>query len=285
MLAKTLRRSLPDRGLAVALLALLHWTDATAAALPAASPVPGGVARIDLGPVGVPLPMVRYGDERVLVIPAGNRLVAVVGLPLSATPGPAMLTVDDDPRRREVPFTIRAHAYRVERLTVAPRHVDLAPADAQRYETERAHLASVLGTFRDAEPVTFRLAPPVPGRRGDTFGSRRVFNGAPRSPHSGMDIAAATGTPVRAAADGIVADTGDYFFNGQTVVVDHGSGFMTLACHLSAIRVRPGDAVRRGEVLGESGATGRVTGPHLHFAVILNRAFVDPALFLEPSGD
>lgn len=285
MLAKRWRRSPPGRGLAVAVLALLHWTAAAAIALPVANPVPGGVARVDVGPAGEALPVVRYGDDRVLVVRAGERLVAAVGLPLSATPGPSRLTVDTDHGRREVPFTILAHDYRVERLTVAPRHVDLAPADAGRYETERAHLAAVLGNFRDVEPTTLRLAAPVPGRRGDTFGSRRVFNGAPRSPHSGMDIAAAAGTAVRAAADGIVADTGDYFFNGQTVIVDHGGGFMTLACHLSAIRVRAGDAVRRGEVLGASGATGRVTGPHLHFAVILNRAFVNPALFLDPPAD
>ena len=135
-----------------------------------------------------------------------------------------------------------------------------------------------------AAPSTLRLRVPTPGTRSSSFGLRRFFNGHARSPHGGMDIAAAAGTPVLAPAAGRVIDVGDYFFNGRTVWVDHGRGLLTMVCHLSAADVKPGDVVAAGERLGAVGATGRVTGPHLHWSVSLNRVMVDPALFIEPQA-
>jgi murein DD-endopeptidase MepM/ murein hydrolase activator NlpD len=151
-----------------------------------------------------------------------------------------------------------------------------------RYQQEREHLAKVLRTYTETGPESLALLQPVPGRRSGSFGLRRVINGMPRSPHSGLDIAAPEGTPVVAAAPGRVADSGEYLFLGRTLVLDHGQGMLSLYSHLNAIDVETGQPVLAGAPIGKVGATGRATGPHLHFSVYLNAVSVDPAIFLSP---
>jgi len=247
---------------------------------PRASQVPGGIARLSLGPAAT-RPVARTTDKvPVLVVGDAIEWTALVGIPLAAAPGQAGIAVGENGQAHRIPYTIAPKQYREQHLKVAPRTVDLSPEDKARYERERAHLAGVMATFTDTPPHELHMQIPVPGRRSGSFGLRRVFNGQPRNPHSGMDIAAATGTPVRAPLPGRVIDTGDYFFNGGTVWLDHGGGLLTMYCHLSAIDVKAGDMVQTGEPFCAVGATGRVTGPHLHWSVMLNRAMVDPALFV-----
>ena len=259
-------------------------------AWPRASPVPGGIALLALGPAAVrPVAHLGKGDDAgnvpLLVLGDAMAWTALVGIPLAASPGLAHISVQmQGGGQRQVDYTISAKRYLEQRLTVAPGTVDLSPENQARYERERLHLASVMATFTESAPETsplLRMQVPVPGRRSSSFGLRRVFNGQVRNPHSGMDIAAATGTPVHAPLPGRVIDTGDYFFNGNTVWLDHGGGLLSMMCHLSGIDVKPGDVLTTGERLGAVGATGRVTGPHLHWGVLLNRTMVDPALFLD----
>ena len=252
---------------------------------PNASQVPGGVARLSLGPAAA-RPVATAGDVPLLVLGDVIDWVALVGIPLAAKPGPASIDVlTGGGGKRQIRYTIAAKKYAEQRLTVAPGTVDLSPENEARYERERAHQATVMATFTEfTEPsspaLMLRMQVPTPGRRSSSFGLRRVFNGQSRNPHSGMDIAAATGTPVVAPLPGTVIDTGDYFFNGNTVWLDHGGGLLSMLCHLSAIDVKAGDVLQTGERLGAVGATGRVTGPHLHWGVMLNRTMVDPALFI-----
>jgi murein DD-endopeptidase MepM/ murein hydrolase activator NlpD len=247
---------------------------------PVDSQVPGGVARLSLGPAAV-RPVAHAGDVPLLVVGDVIEWTALVGIGLAAKPGEASITVQlEGGGQQQVAYRVASKRYLEQRLKVSPRTVDLSPEDTARYERERDHQAVVMTTFSEPLPQALRMQVPTPGRRSSSFGLRRVFNGQSRNPHSGMDIAAGMGTPIVAPLPGRVIDTGDYFFNGNTVWMDHGGGLLSMVCHLSAIDVKPGDLLKTGERLGAVGATGRATGPHLHWGVMLNRAMVDPALFL-----
>ncbi|WP_159918212.1 M23 family metallopeptidase [Pantoea sp. 18069] len=241
--------------------------------------VPGGVARLSLGPAAR-RPKVLSGGLPVRVMGDMIEWTAIVGIALSAAPGLHRVQVDAGEGQRSLEYTVRDKRYQQQQLKVSPKTVDLAPEDLARHERERAHQQQVMALFTAPRSEELRMRVPVPGRRSSSFGLRRVFNGQPRNPHSGMDIAAATGTPVVAPLPGKVVDVGDYFFNGGTVWLDHGAGLLSMYCHLSRIDAKLGDVLATGQAFAAVGATGRVTGPHLHWGVMLNQTMVDPALFV-----
>jgi murein DD-endopeptidase MepM/ murein hydrolase activator NlpD len=169
-----------------------------------------------------------------------------------------------------------------ERLTVSSKYVE-PPAEVQkRLADERARVAEVYRTRRDAVLPGACFVRPVPGEPTSIFGTRRLFNDKPRSPHPGLDLRAATGTPVRAAGDGVVGIAEDLYYSGDTVILDHGGGLFTIYAHLSEIDVAVGDEVTAGTIIGKSGATGRVTGPHLHWGAKIGDRPFDPTALLDP---
>jgi len=239
---------------------------------------PGGVAFIDLGAAKGTAPVVEFNGKRALVMNEDGNWRAVIGVPLSASVGRATVSLGDGTL---LSFDIQEHAYREQRLEVAPGFVSLSDENLARVGKERRIIDSALNNWRNEPLDGVDLQAPVDGPRSSSFGLRRFFNDQPRSPHSGMDIAATAGTAVLAPRAGIVKATGHYYFNGKTVFIDHGQGLVTMYCHLSEIGVADGQAVATGESIGAVGATGRVTGPHLHFGTYLSGNAVDPALLLE----
>ena len=267
---------------ALALIALL--APALAQALPTASSVPGGVALIPLGAVvqGSAAPRAWFGEQPVLVSADAGHWVAVVGLALDLPLGAHELRVNDGNAEKNRRFEVSAKLYPAQHITLKDSgKVRLAPADEARAEKEIAAITALKRHWRDAADTDSDLRPPAEGRLASRFGLRRFFNGEARAPHVGLDIAIPRGTPVKAATHGRVLAVGDYFFNGKTVFVDHGNGLLSMYCHLDEIDVQAGDSVGKGQRIGRSGMTGRASGPHLHWSVILNGAMVDPELFVK----
>ncbi len=222
-----------------------------------------------------------FDGSRLRFFTVDGKSLALIGVDLDRSPGryPIEIEARDGSRLRASLEVLPRH-FAEERLTVPKSYVEPDPATLARIEREQ-RLMAALWDRTAAEPYwRGSFLPPADGSPGSVFGLRRFFNGEPRSPHAGVDFRAPEGTPVRASNRGRVVLARDLFFTGNTLVIDHGCGLFTLYVHLSELGVQRGAWVERGQEIGKVGMTGRATGPHLHFAVRLGEARIDPAALL-----
>lgn len=250
---------------------------------PVADPVPGGIAIINLPLSFNSSNKVYFNGQRVMVRNTATGWQAVVGIGLKIKPGLHNLkVVSADKQSRYIKFRVKPKDYLTRHITIKnKRMVSPGKKDIERHYREKPLIVAALKTWTENPLVQTNFIVPVEGRFSSIFGLRRIYNNQKRiRRHTGLDIAAPVGTIIRAPARGRVIRTGNYFFTGNTVFIDHGQGLVTMYCHLSHIDVKAGQALLQGELIGKVGMTGRVSGPHLHWVVSLNNTKVDPKLFI-----
>lgn len=238
------------------------------------------VFSIDAGPAASAVHVRLFDISTPAVLQPDASWQALVGVDLDQKPGAYVAVVEADiagtPVETREPVVIGPRTYPTRRLRVAPDYVNPAPALLERILDDQKFIQQVYADPSGERLWSGAFVRPVPGRANSSFGTRSVFNGEPRNPHGGTDFLSGAGTPVKAPAAGRIVCARDLFFTGNTVMVDHGLGMFSLLAHLSRIDVREGDMVTAGQVVGLVGATGRVTGPHLHWALSVSGARVDP---------
>ncbi len=264
---------------AVIVFTVMMMASLTSVAAPEQALVPGGIAIMDLKSYK-PGTQITFDGRKTTIFRQGEAWYALAAIPLKAKPGTYDFKIQQDGATRVSKVEVSDKKYKEQRLTIKnKRKVNPNEQDMQRITSERVLKRAAKNHWSDTYPdVDFIW--PVSGRISSIYGLRRFFNEQERNPHNGLDIAAPEGTDVRAPADGTVIEAGDFFFSGNMVYIDHGQGLISLYAHLSRIDVKPGDVLRRGEILGAVGQTGRVTGAHLHFAVMSNGVLFDPAYLL-----
>ncbi|MBW1924768.1 MAG: M23 family metallopeptidase [Deltaproteobacteria bacterium] len=213
--------------------------------------------------------------------PDRRRFEAILGVDLAQAPGRSLVRVEirttgGDRRSLRTPLDVLPVDFPVQRLTLPRRMVTLSRKTLDRVMREKARVSRLFQDLDTKKRWGAGFMPPLQGAVLSPFGARRILNGEPRSPHSGVDLKASEGTPVRASSDGIVALVAEHYFAGKSVYLDHGGGIVSMYFHLSQVRVRQDDRIRKGEVIGLVGKTGRATGPHLHWGVRVAGSRVDP---------
>jgi murein DD-endopeptidase MepM/ murein hydrolase activator NlpD len=227
-------------------------------------------------------------EQSILLYPSSDQMVwrGLIGVDLDVEVrehfvSVTVITAEDTPMHVRYPLTVVSKQFATRQLTVEPQYVNPTPEALARIQQEAARTTTIFETQTPQRVWRGSFLAPVPGKATSSFGRRSVFNGQPRSPHSGADFRAIEGTPVTAPNRGRVVLRSDLYFSGNCVILDHGLGLYSFFAHLSGFAVEEGDLVDSGDVVGYVGATGRVTGPHLHWTVRLNTARVDPLSLME----
>lgn len=249
--------------------------------LPEQALVPGGIALLAISNY-TPDTVVNYNDEPAAVFSYKDTWIALGGIPLSAKAGDshAFSIEYDNGMKLKTKVEIQHKQYPEQHLTIKnKRKVNPNPDDMKRISGERIIKRRAKSHWSPSNP-SFDFIWPVDGRISSIFGLRRFFNKQERNPHNGLDIAAPVGTPIKATADGTVIETGDFFFSGNMIFIDHGQGIISLYAHLDRIDVKAGEHITQGDIIGTVGKTGRATGAHLHFAILANKTLIDPVYML-----
>jgi len=263
------------------LLFLMLMTSLSAAILPDNAPYPGGVI---VQEIEAPLkPRVFHGKRELMVLPSEQKgkYVFVAGISLNQkVKTPYKVTIKEGGKVQFHTFHLEDKAYKKQYITIKDkRKVSPKKMDMKRINSESKRSRQALALYTPQKFLSLAMVKPVDVNISDDFGKRRFFNNKPRRPHSGVDMAAPTGTKIVAPLGGKIVEMGHFFFNGNVIFIDHGLGLVSMYCHMSRFDVKKGDLVKKGQKIGEVGMTGRVTGPHLHWGVSLNGAMVDPRLF------
>ncbi|HEY6197103.1 MAG TPA: M23 family metallopeptidase [Candidatus Binatia bacterium] len=249
----------------------------------------GGVAEIVISGAMLADLKARRGAEEILIFQTEpNSYAALVGIDMDEKPGKVEIALSgrspDEAWSRTAAITVRRREFPREEISVPPAFDQLDAATLDRIKKEQATLKALWKVRSPKRIWEEPFAAPVPVTVNSAFGFRRVVNGLARAPHEGVDLKAALGAPVAAANDGRVVIEDNFFFSGNSLVLDHGLGLYTMYFHLSEFRVPNGASVRKGDVIGLAGMTGRVTGPHLHWGARLNGARIDPLDLLALQG-
>ena len=274
--------------LLITLFAFITTRFAGAENFPHPSAVPGGVAIINLNKSFNKHNKVYFNKKRVLIRKLNNNWQALVGLPLKIKLGIHKIKiVNQEGKKTYREFSVHKKDYKTTHITIKnKRMVSPTKKDIERHYKEKPLITAALKTWTENDHVQTHFSIPVEGRFSSIFGLKRIYNNQKRiRRHTGLDIAAPTGTLIKAPAKGTVIRTGNYFFTGNTVFIDHGQGLISVYFHLNKTKVKAGQQLEQGDIIGTVGMTGRVSGPHLHWTISLNNTKVDPKLFIPTNAE